>query len=335
MATCQRRSRHRGDHREAQALGGVEGDGDAAPAGGPVELLERLPADARLAVAGDEDHVGHDARGLLLEGAEEQAGIERLDRGHLVDHVLARADLADVRPHVLREQDGEVVALAAHAQLRHLADVGELVRRGARVDGRRGGDALGLALERLQVLVHVAQRGVGGRRSGRRALPRLRRISRIGRRGGLLRRGEARLQAAEVVAGLVVQQQVDLLAQLLLPVLELGDLAAEDRHLALALAAPLLQRVHHLLRGVALRRLHLVGRRGPHLALRDLLEPLVDVVHGLAGVVLPHDPAEHVAQLRGEERRARARRSAGAGASASAGPGRSVPRCWSPAPRRP
>ena len=49
--------------------------------------------------------------------------------------------------------------------------------------------------------------------------------------------------------------------------------------------------------------LDLVGRRGPHLALRDLLEPLVDVVDGLAGVVLPHDPAEHVAQLRGEEAR--------------------------------
>ena len=128
-------------------------------------------------------------------------------------------------------------------------------------------------------------------------------MSRIGRAGGLLRRAEVRLQAAEVLARLVAQEQVHLLAQLLLAVLELRHLAAEDRDLALALAAPLLQRVHHPLRGVALRHLDLVGRRGPHLALRDLLEPLVDVVHGLAGVVLPHDPAEHVAQLRGEEAR--------------------------------
>ncbi len=69
------------------------GDGHPAPAGGAVELLERLPADARVAVAGQEDDVGDDARGLALVGPQEQARVKRFHLRHLPDDVLPGPDL--------------------------------------------------------------------------------------------------------------------------------------------------------------------------------------------------------------------------------------------------
>ena len=266
-----------------------------------VELLERLPADAlsrrslrRRSVLGTMREV------WPLCVRRNSPGSSASTCGHLVDHVLAGGDLLDVRPHELREEDGEVVALAAHAHLGHLADAGELVDHRLLVDGALQGHALGLALDRLQLVVDARQAVVAGADLGVDAGHLAQDVLDLAD-GGLLRRGEAGAQAVVLGVLLVAQEEVHLLAEQGLLVLQLGDLAPQDGHLALALALLLLGRIDELLAGVLLLLLDLVGRRGPDLPLRDPLQPLVEVVDRLARLVVRHDPRHHVAHLRGEE----------------------------------